>query len=112
VEYRNGTVATYSRDTSALVELGFPRTCSNLAVEGIAIFAPPKQDRLKDLWSIDKAAYEDVGMIVFKSLGISVSGFTHADDSDVAISVFAKGRWDVDFDEMKPFNGKYLEVKT
>ena len=64
---------------------------------------PPKIDRLKELLLLDSQVYEDVGMLVFRSLGISASGYFHQDDSDLAIAAFASGRWDEDFDEMAVF---------
>ncbi|QSI75180.1 hypothetical protein [Niveibacterium microcysteis] len=55
---------------------------------------------MKELLLLDSQVYEDVGMLVFRSLAISASGYFHQDDSDLAIAAFASGRWDEDFDEM------------
>ncbi len=102
VEYRGAISTTYSVENK-LVEIGLPQTCANAKIKGVTIFAPPKMDRLKELLSLDKMAYEDVGIIVFKILGISITGFAHEDDADTAMSIFSAGRWDEDFESMKEY---------
>lgn len=99
VEFRNGISTTYSHEKK-LVEIGIPKECTNVKLNDIPIFIPPKKDRLAQLLALDSSAWEDVGMIAFKNLGISITGFEDSDDSDVAMSVFARGRWDADFETM------------
>jgi hypothetical protein len=102
VEYRNGISTTYSSDDK-LVEIGLPRSCVNATINGISIFTPPKKDRIAELLALDSDAYEDVGIILFKNLGITVTGFGHSDDADVAMSVFSRGHWDEDLESMKEY---------
>lgn len=59
--------------------------------------------RLVELLNLDKDAYEDVGIIVFKNLGISVTGFEHSDDDDLAISAFSRVHWDEDLEAMRAY---------
>jgi len=106
IEYRNGIVTTYSLSETTLIEIGLKKLCTEIQLNNIYILKPPKIDRIKELLAIDNEVYEDVGMIVFKNLGISITGFMHDDDSDVAICAFGRGRWDDDFLEMKLFDRK------
>lgn len=102
IEYRDGFVFTYSKDAGALVELGVPRECVNVSVGGVMLFQAPRLDRLAELKSIDADAHEDPDVIVFRGLGISITGFRDKDDDDVAMTVFAKGRWDELISDMGP----------
>jgi len=99
VEFRNGISTTYSHG-KMLVEVGLPKNCTNVELNNIPIFLPSKKDRLRQLLALDRSPMEDVGMIVFKDLSISITGFEHSDDSDLAMSVFSRGRWDKDFKTM------------
>lgn len=103
-ESRSGIETTYAGVPPVLVEVGLPRRCVNAELNGVAIFQPNKLDKLKALLAQDPDVFEDVGMIVFKNLGVTLSGFLHTDDSDVAASVFAPGRWDEDLQEMNRFS--------
>jgi len=105
VEFRNGISTTYSHEKK-LVEIGIPKECTNVKLNDIPIFLPPKKDRLAQLLMLDSSAWEDVGMIAFKNLGISITGFEDPDDSDVAMSVFSRGRWDADFETMAQYRPK------
>ncbi|QDD66156.1 hypothetical protein EJD96_19285 [Herbaspirillum seropedicae] len=102
VEYRGSVSTTYSSENQ-LVEIGLSRRCTDARIENIQIFLPPKRSRLVELLNLDKDAYEDVGIIVFKNLGISVTGFEHSDDDDVAVSAFSRGHWDDDLEGMRAF---------
>lgn len=104
VEYRSGVVTTYSLTDNCLAEIGFTRRCINLTISCIEIFMPPKLERLRALLDIDNQVYEDVGFIVFKNLGVTLTGFLDPDDSDMAVTAFVAGRWDEDCDNMKLFD--------
>lgn len=102
VEYRGSVSATYSSENK-LVEVGLSKSCLNARIKGIKIFSPPKSSRLVELLNLDQEAYEKFGMIVFKNLGISVTGFEDPDDADVAMSVFSLGHWDEDIERMRAY---------
>lgn len=70
-------------------------------MEEVSIVIPPKSERIAELLELDTEAYADVGTIVFKNLGISITGFEHSDDADVGISAFSRDHWDEDFETMK-----------
>ncbi|ENY83176.1 hypothetical protein [Sphingopyxis sp. MC1] len=50
----------------------------------------------------DGDARETLGFIVLRNLGVTLTGFHDGDDSQLAMTVFAAGRWDVLEDEMRP----------
>lgn len=102
VEYRGSVSATYSSENK-LVEVGLSKRCINARINGVKIFSPPKSSRLAELLNLDKDAYEKFGMIVFRNLGISVTGFEDSDDEDVAMSVFSRGHWDEDIERMRAY---------
>lgn len=102
VEFRGSVSTTYSSENQ-LIEIGLSRLCTDARLENIQIFSPPKRSRLVELLNLDKHAYEDVGIIVFKNLGISMTGFEHSDDDDLAISAFSRGLWDEDLEAMRAY---------
>ncbi len=50
----------------------------------------------------DGDARETLGFIVLRNLGVTLTGFHDGDDSQLAMTVFETGRWDVFEDEMLP----------
>ncbi|MEZ0604616.1 hypothetical protein ACAX43_21020 [Paraburkholderia sp. IW21] len=51
-------------------------------------------DAFARLVKIDGAPYEYVGFVILLNLGVTMTGFHDADESQKAITVFEKGRWD------------------
>lgn len=100
VEYRDGVVATFDPG-QGLVELGFSRACSLLRLGQIEIFSDAWRDVYRALAIFGGNIYRDVGMVVFSGAGISLTGFGKEDAADLAATVFASGRWDSEFPDMK-----------
>jgi hypothetical protein len=57
-----------------------------------------------DVIKRSKEVYECVGFIVLPELGVTFTGFHDNNESDKAISVFRKGRWDHLRSECRPFS--------
>jgi hypothetical protein len=80
-----------SPDEEKVVEVGV-RPEISVELMGIKIFEDP--NALEKLVEKDGQPYEFVGFLIFTNLGITVSGFHDKDESQKAITVFQKGRWD------------------
>lgn len=98
----NGLQAVYSKHGS-LVELGFSRNISGLSFHSNAVFAMPEMDVIELLTSVDSSPYFLLGFVIFLNLGITLTGFHDENESQKAITVFEKGRWDSMKASMKPF---------
>lgn len=89
----------YSRGDERLVEIGF--VCpTSVSLNGSNLFAD--RNVVEMLASLDKAPIEGLGFIVFPNLGIALADFFSEQESDRAITVFARGRWN-DLKGFKPF---------
>lgn len=104
-EYRRdgGLLATYAKDSDALVELGFSENILELQLDGKKLFATNEPETFSDLVRADGRPYETVGFIVLLELGITLTGFHNNSKAKKAVTVFVKGRWDDEIAEMKPF---------
>ena len=54
--------------------------------------------------SDDPLPLEGMGIVVFLTLGVAITGFVGTDASDDAVTVFAEGRWDGLRDQLKPLS--------
>lgn len=90
-EYRDGVNVCYSIDATKVVEIGFARSTEVLYKEH-RLFELP--DPLALLIKDDPQPFEFLGFIIFLNLGITATGFHDQDESQKAITVFARGRWD------------------
>lgn len=85
--------------STGVVEVGI-RPLARPTISGIEVFASPQA--LRRLSECDGAPHEVVGFLVFLNLGITVTGLHDGDQSQRAVTAFARGRWD-DVGGMKPF---------
>ena len=84
----------------SLVEVGFgPK--APVSICGFHPFADP--GAFANLCKLDGKPCEVLGFIVFRNLGITLTGIHDKDESQMALTVFARGRWDVLDSQMKPF---------
>lgn len=104
-EYRrdNGLLATYSKE-GGLVELGFSHNIAELQWDGKKLFTLPPDQAMRDLVQNDGKPYETVGFVVLLNLGVTLTGFHDEALAQKAVTVFAKGRWDDEISNMKPFS--------
>ncbi len=90
----------YSATDEKVVELGFvPGT--KLLFDSSNLFEC--ENLMNILMSHDSHPYELLGFIIFMDLGIAVGGYHDNDDSQKAITVFCKGRWDRYREEFNDF---------
>lgn len=75
---------------------------SDISIEGVFPFS--ESDAFWRLCSMDGNAQEFLGFIVLLNLGITLTGFHDRNESQKAITAFARGRWDRLAGKMRPFN--------
>lgn len=97
----NGLVTTFDRETNELVEVGFSPNITSLHYASLNLFSGNPRDTLHELARHDATTYEMVGFIIMLKLGITLAGFQTGEQSDLAVTVFAKGRWDSDIPKMR-----------
>jgi hypothetical protein len=84
-----------------LVEVGFAPDMP-VSIRGIHPFTDP--DAFASLCKLDGSPCEVLGFIVFRRLGITLTGFHDKDESQKALTAFTSGRWDALESQMKPFH--------
>jgi hypothetical protein len=102
-ESRGWIAAMYEKDTDRLKEVGFSRFFENLTYSGMNIFKDPDQTVLKRLCDEDGNPCQTLGFIVLLNLGITLTGFHDGNEDQKACTVFSKGTWEIEKDELKPF---------
>jgi len=82
-------------ENDMVVEVGFrPRTV-HLKFRGTDVWTSDEQkDPLWQLLRQDPQPVEFRGFLVFKALGVTVTGYHDDDESQRAITCFVRGRWD------------------
>jgi hypothetical protein len=90
----------YAVEDGRVVEVGLvPPAIATY--KGHDVFASPDSMRL--LQADDPAPMEYMGFVVFLLLGITLTGFHDDDDSQRAVTAFARGRWDHLRSKLRPF---------
>jgi hypothetical protein len=99
-EERGKISIRYSKLDGKVVEVAFlPGT--TLLFQGHSLFE--EKDLVDFLMKHDMHPVEFLGFLVFFELGIATGGFHDQDDSQKAITVFRKGRWDEFRNKATPF---------
>ena len=103
--YADGIACTYegAPDRLGLVEIGFAKTVRDLNYAGVRLFELPPQRALERLIQDDPDVAEALGFLIFLHLGVATSGFHAAQQEELAVTVFARGRWDAHRPAMRPF---------
>jgi hypothetical protein len=83
-----------------LVEVGLLPEAS-VSIMGVNVFGDPKS--FINICDLDTEPKEILGFIVFLNLGITMTGFHDRDESQKAVTAFARGRWDASRAQMTPF---------
>jgi hypothetical protein len=86
-----------------LVEIGFAEAAGEVIYGGANLFAGEHMAVVQRLCGEDPAPREVVGTLVFRKLGISLTGFHAGPKESLAVTVFASGRWDAQLARSKPF---------
>ena len=97
----DGWSLRYSVGEERVVEVGFtPR--ATVSFSNFDIFRTP--DAFYRLIEHDGNPVEVLGFIVLLKLGITLTGFHDGDESQKAVTAFARGRWDNFEDRFKPYS--------
>jgi hypothetical protein len=103
---QSGLQAVYSASDETLVEISFYAN-QPVSFEEMDVFHTPGKNVIKRLAEADGKPLETVGILVFLNLGIAMTGFLRDEEpGQKSISVFAKGRWDSEIEDLKPFKMK------
>lgn len=95
--YREFTLAYSS--ANRLIEAAFSSS-AEVRFQDANLFTTP--DALARLIAADGAPLEGLGSIVFPNLGVAVVDFDSDQESDRAVQVFERGRWD-SITHLKPY---------
>jgi hypothetical protein len=102
----SGLQTVYSAQGEALVEISLYGNQS-VAFEDLDVFHTTGTKVIKHLAEADGKPLETVGILVFLNLGITLTGFFQEDEpGQKSISIFVKGRWDSEIEDLKPFKMK------
>ena len=88
----------FSAEDSKVVEVSLRHL--EVTLMGIDVFNDPNAfDRLI---AVDGKPFESLGFVVLMKLGITLTGFHDQDESQKAVTAFARGRWDDVKEEFRP----------
>ena len=89
-------------DDEGVAEIAFSSGCF-LEYDGCNL---NKLDNLVQfLMKRDRKPFECLGFLIFKGLGLAISGYHDGDDEQKAITAFKRGRWD----SMTEYFSEYVE---
>ena len=97
-DWRDSVTVRYSKIDGKVEEIAF-LPAAKLIYQGHDLF---RDEGVIDFLSQYDIPYEIVGFVVFLELGITVTGFHDNDESQKAIVVCRKGRFDAFRDELTP----------
>jgi hypothetical protein len=100
-KYHGFRVALSPKD-GTVVEIGLVPEIE-VVLDGVNIFS--SSDSFEKLVKKDGDPYEHLGFMIFLNLGITMTGFHDNDESQKAVTVFAKGRWDGVKSQFKKYAG-------
>lgn len=96
-ERYDGFRVRYAADTNLMCEVTFSTTCS-VTLEGISLLADATA--VQQLAERYGQALQGLGYIVFPNLGIALADFGSDQETDNAVTVYARGEWT----DLKGFN--------
>jgi hypothetical protein len=99
-EVRDASLVTYDRADDGVAEVGFPSSYGQLTLKGVQVFQQPHAKTIGQLRQLDSDAFEGDGFIVFKNLGVSLSGFRSDDFDALTATAFKLGWWDDELADM------------
>jgi len=91
----------YSKKDGTVVEIGFDKS-AKVTFRGMDLFV--YRDAYRQLLAQDSSPYEYFGFIVLLDLGMTLTGFHDHDPSQLAVTVFTRGRWD-------PLKAKFKRIQ-
>jgi hypothetical protein len=91
-----------------LVVMAFGPGSDRLAYGGVKLFQVPHLEAIQRLVQEDPQVGEVQGFLVFRGLGVTLSGFHGGPKDPLAVTVFERGRWDALVPRMKPFLAAHL----
>lgn len=92
----------YSKDDDKVVEIGLVPP-ARLIFHGRDLME--QVNLVECLREFEDVPYEGLGFLVFFKLGITATGFGENDESQKAITVFRRGRWDKHRPKLNPWKG-------
>ena len=88
----------FGAEDGLLCEIGFSTQCV-VKLDDIDVFSDP--NAFEKILLKDSNIFESYGFLVFFGLGITLTGFHDRSESDKAMTVFQRGRWDSKVNEPK-----------
>jgi hypothetical protein len=90
----------YDKNSNKANYFGFLRS-TEISYKSVAMFDNP--DAFKFMVVEDGEPFEFVGFILLLNLGVSLSGFHDNDESQLAVNMFERGRFEKFRSQFKPF---------
>lgn len=86
-----------------LAEIGFSKAATGITYRGTDLFASEGEAVIRKLFGDDPEPMEISGTLVFRKLGVSLTGFHSGPEANKAATAFAPGTWDALLAGAKPF---------
>ena len=93
----------WGRETETVAEIAVPVE-NRVTIAGHLL--PLDSDPLTVLCELDPEPVRCLGFLIFREIGVAISGFHDGDEDQRALTVFAPGRWDDMSSHFEPFTSK------
>lgn len=92
---------TFTHLKGYLVEISLYPFIKDVQLDDIKVFIEPGLNVFTEFCRRDSEIRQTVGITIFFSYGVAMTGFLTGDDNQKSITAFAEKRWNVDDPELK-----------
>jgi hypothetical protein len=110
--YGGNPALTFTGTDLRLVEIGFVKPATEVIFRGANLFAGECHAVVNRLCSDDPDPKDVVGTLVFRKLGISLTGFHTGHKASLAVTAFAPGTWDTHLAESMCFELPPIHIRN
>jgi hypothetical protein len=97
----NNLQLTFTDLKGLLVEISLYPDLKDAQLDGIKIFTEPGLNVFTEFCKRDNKVRETVGITIFFSYGVAMTGFLNSEDDQKSITAFAAERWNINDPELK-----------
>lgn len=92
---------TFSDAVGTLVEVSLYPGIEDIQLNGIKVFEEPGPSVYSNFCKLDSAVRQTVGVTIFFTYGVAMTGFLNTDDDQKSITAFSTDRWNINDPELK-----------
>jgi outer membrane protein assembly factor BamE (lipoprotein component of BamABCDE complex) len=95
---------TFADANGVLLEVSLYPGLENVQLHGVKVFEESGFSVFSNFCKIDNAVRQTVGVTIFFTYGVAMTGFLNEDDDQKSITAFSTDRWSINDPELKPYS--------